>query len=77
VPGHKEVAGNEKADECAKRGARNPREGTSFSRRHQNVASTAFLKRSAAEARREETTAWIQSLIAKNRAYIPPRTRRF
>jgi hypothetical protein len=43
----------------------------------QNVASTAFLKRAAAEARREETIAWIRSRTAKSRAYIPPRTLRF
>jgi hypothetical protein len=77
VPGHEGIAGNEKADEYAKRGARNPREGTPSSRRHQSVASTAFLKRAAADARREETTSWIRSRTAKSRAYIPPRTLRF
>jgi hypothetical protein len=77
VPGHEGIAGNEKADEYAKRGARNPCEGTPSSRRHQSVASTAFLKRAAADARREETTAWIRSRTAKSRAYIPPRTLRF
>jgi hypothetical protein len=39
---HRGVAGNEKADEYAKRGARNPREGTpSSSRRHQSVVLPA------------------------------------
>jgi ribonuclease HI len=70
VPGHKGVAGNEKADEYAKRGARNPRDGTPYSRRHQNVASAAFLKRAAAETRREETAAWIRSRTAKSPDYL-------
>jgi hypothetical protein len=61
VHGHKGAARIAKADVYAKRAARNSREDTPFSRKNQNVASTAFLKWSAAEARREETTTWIQN----------------
>jgi hypothetical protein len=70
------AARNAKADAYAKRAARNSREDTPFSRKKQNVANTAFLKWSAAEARRKETTTWIQPRTAKNRAYILLSTRR-
>jgi ribonuclease HI len=73
VPGHKGVTGNEKADEYAKRGAHDPDEGTRFSKTHRNVASKAFLKRSAADTKRTQATAWIKARTSQRRAYILPK----
>jgi hypothetical protein len=73
VPGHKGVTGNEIADEYAKRGAHDSDEGTRFSKEHRNVASKAFLMRSAADTKRAHTTAWIKSRTSQRRVYILPK----
>jgi hypothetical protein len=73
VPGHKGVMGNEIADEYAKRCDHDSNEGTQFSKKHRNVASKAFLKRSAADTKRAHTKAWIKSRTSQRRVYILPK----
>jgi ribonuclease HI len=73
VPGHKGVMGNEVADEYAKRGAHDSAAGTRFSKKHQKVASKAFLKRSAADIKRAHTKEWIKSRTSQRRVYILPK----
>ncbi|KAI5802740.1 hypothetical protein FPQ18DRAFT_300858 [Pyronema domesticum] len=77
VPGHKGIPGNERADILAKRGAEDEDEGPESSRHWLEIASKTWLKRKASERKSEEAESWIRAQVARSRAYIAPRKRKF
>ena len=70
TPSHQEVAGNERADACAKAAA--ARDRATAEPANLREASLSYLSRITTKARTIETERWIQARVKRKHQYRPP-----